>query len=246
MTHSSVRPAPHHLTFPTLPSLAVDVGEGKNTSETSVPNSIFERNWPQRFAFTMRREQKKCWKQKERKKEIICWPPSKSHVWCYRPHSANYNRILLHLNRNIYVFAKDSVLHSVFLFFFFLISIVKLLSYGLETADGLVDPAVESRESGVNTGQVGPSAADAETDDAHLEPLAFFFADERPSSVSLLRPVRSQSKIGTTVWNIGQTQIQRRHQNKRKQTTYIAGVSSFCAGADGRGRQDEIRSELGP
>ena len=133
-----------------------------------------------------------------------------------------------------------------FVFLFFLISIVKLLSYGLETADGLVDPAVESRESGVNTGQVGPSAADAETDDAHLEPLAFFFADERPSSVSLLRPVQSQSKIGTTVWNIGQTQIQRRHQNKRKQTTYIAGVSSFCAGADGRGRQDEIRSELGP
>ena len=33
---------------------------------------------------------------------------------------------------------------------------------------------------------------------------------------------------------------------QNKQTTYIAGVSSFCAGADGRGRQDEIRSELGP
>jgi hypothetical protein len=66
--------------------------------------------------------------------------------------------------------------------------ILLLTGEGLETADGFVDPSVESRESSVDAWQIGPPTADAETDDTHLEPLTFFFADERTSSVSL-RPV---------------------------------------------------------
>lgn len=75
-------------------------------------------------------------------------------------------------------------LHLSFVFFSFLASI--LTRKGLEAADGFVYPAIEGRQSGVDAGQVGPAATDAETDDAHLEPLAIFFAHQRPASVSLL------------------------------------------------------------
>lgn len=46
-----------------------------------------------------------------------------------------------------------------------------------ETADRVVDPSVKSREARVDAGQVGTAASDAETYDAHLEPLAVLFTN---------------------------------------------------------------------
>ncbi len=54
-----------------------------------------------------------------------------------------------------------------------------------ETADRVVDPSVESREARVDAGQVGTAASDAETYDAHLEPLAILFTNQRTTSISL-------------------------------------------------------------
>ena len=54
-----------------------------------------------------------------------------------------------------------------------------------EAADGFVNPLVEGREPRVHARQVGAAAADAETHDAHLEPLAVFLADQRTAAVTL-------------------------------------------------------------
>lgn len=60
-----------------------------------------------------------------------------------------------------------------------------LAGHGLETADRIVNPAVESRQPCVDARQICPSASNSKTDDAYLEPLAFFFADEWATSISL-------------------------------------------------------------
>ena len=100
-----------------------------------------------------------------------------------------------------------------------------------ETADRVVDPSVESREARVDAGQVGTAASDAETYDAHLKPLAVLFTNQRTTSISL--SLKKLFKLSLSLISC-----------LRK--TYIAGVPSFCAGADGCGRQYKIGTKLGP
>ena len=115
------------------------------------------------------------------------------------------------------------------------------LSGFAEAADGFVNPAIEGGETRVDAGQVGAAAADAEADDAHLEPLTVFGAHQRSTSVTLQKfnpnPNESANQITT---------IKKKKKKKRKKKTYVAGVSSFCAGADGRLRKDKVGPELRP
>lgn len=54
-----------------------------------------------------------------------------------------------------------------------------------ETADRIVNPTVESRETRIDAGQIGTTTTDTKTDDAHLEPLAVLFTDQRTASITL-------------------------------------------------------------
>jgi hypothetical protein len=118
------------------------------------------------------------------------------HLNSERFHDSSLHVISFPLNL-LYNFNINRSSFHFLLFFVFILRIINISCFylilfltgeGLETADGFVDPSVESRESSVDAWQIGPPTADAETDDTHLEPLTFFFADERTSSVSL-RPV---------------------------------------------------------
>ena len=50
---------------------------------------------------------------------------------------------------------------------------------------GPLDPLLVGLDLGVDPGDVGPAAADAEADDADLVPLALLFADQGSTAVAL-------------------------------------------------------------
>jgi hypothetical protein len=89
----------------------------------------------------------------------------------------------------------------VFVLFSCLRSFSFLSGQGFKTADCFVNPSVESRESSVDAWQIGSPTSDAEADDTHLEPLTFFFTDERSTSVSLPTGQSRKTKIRKYIRN---------------------------------------------
>ena len=85
------------------------------------------------------------------------------------------------------------------------------LSGFAEAADGFVNPAIEGGETRVDAGQVGAAAADAEADDAHLEPLTVFGAHQRSTSVTLQKFNPNQNESANQI-----TTIKKKKKKKKK------------------------------
>ena len=98
----------------------------------------------------------------------------------------------------------------------------------LRRQNDVLNPVRVLLNAGVNTGNISAPASYSETDDSDLIPLTAFLTNERSTTVTL--------KVNVVTSLVTSCEIC---------IAYVTSVAAFSPGADGCGRQNISRTELG-